>query len=285
MQQLFKNVALLGCGLIGGSLGLEMKKRGIAKRIIGYSRSQANLNLAKKRGLIHEGSNNLKQVISKADFIILASPLLASLDQLQMIAHFAKPNTLVMDVGSTKFQMVRKAEKIFPQTLSFIGAHPMAGSEKSGPLSAYLGLFKGKPCILTPGSSCSKLDLIKIKKLWNMLGSNVVIFSSLKHYQLLSTVSHLPQVISSVLFATVTKLVSMQDLEKLSGNGFKDTTRIAASDSLMWRDIFVTNRNFVLKSIHVFEKELKKIQKLIRQKNAAPLYRYLSQVSSMRRGF
>lgn len=285
MSQLFKNVALLGCGLIGGSLGLEIRKKRIARNVIGYSRSQANLNLAKKRGLIHEGSVHLKKVISKADFIILASPLLASFDQLKIIARFAKPNTLVMDVGSTKFQIVKKAEKILPKTLSFIGAHPMAGSEKSGPGAAYLGLFKGKPCILTPGFSCRRSDVVKIKKLWKILGSYVVIFSPLKHDSLLSFVSHLPQVISSVLFASVTKLVSFTDLKKLSGNGFRDTTRIAASDSLMWRDIFITNRQPVLKSIQVFEKELKKIKKLIRQNNAAPLYRYLSRVASMRRGF
>lgn len=257
-MRIFKKVAIVGVGLIGGSIALAMKRKRIAGEIVGVSRHQSTLRAALKLKAIDKGSLDLK-IIKGADLVILCAPVETILKQADEIAAVAGKDFIITDVGSTKQEIVRKLGEIFP---GFIGSHPLAGSQKRGVLNASGDLFKGSLCILTPIAASDRSALRKIEGLWVALGAKVVLLSPARHDKILSLASHLPHIAAFSLTSAVPA-----ELFRFTSGGFKDTTRIAASDNALWSGVFLTNRDNILRSISIFQKELSAIKSAIARKD------------------
>lgn len=269
----FKRVAIIGVGLIGGSVALEIKRRKLAGEIVGVSRHQETLRLAKKNRVIDQGSQDLK-IIQGADLVILAAPVNTILKLARPISRLIRRDCLVTDTGSTKQQIVAKLEKIFPR---YIGSHPLAGSERRGVKNATLDLFKRSLCIMTPTPKTSPAVKNRIRQLWNCLGAKVIFLAPANHDQVLSLVSHLPHAVAFSLIDTVPK-----NYLKFASGGLKDTTRIAASDAQLWTEIFLSNSRNLLKAIALLEKNLTRIKSAIKQNNAGQLVKILKRAQAKR---
>lgn len=272
-MRLFNKVAIIGTGLIGGSLGLAIKKEKLAALVVGVSRRRKNLTFARKTNAIDRGSQELK-IIRGADLVIFATPVNAILRLAPEVAKLIGPQTIVSDVGSTKQEIVSALTKIFPR---FVGAHPLAGSEKRGMLNAKINLFKGSLCILTPQKNTDHRALGKIKKLWSAVGAKVIFLTPQNHDAALSFVSHLPHIAAFSLINSIPVCYL-----KFAPNSLKDTTRIAASDILLWQDIFLSNKKNSLKAIEVFQKNLSRIKSAILHGNREMLLRILASGKSRR---
>ena len=272
-MRLFNQVAIIGVGLIGGSLGLSIKKKRLADNVIGVSRHKKTLFLAKKSRAIDEGAQEIK-VIKDADLVIFATPVNTILKLAPLVAKIIKPGCIVTDVGSTKKEIVVKLDKIFKQ---FVGSHPLAGSEKRGILYAHADIFKDSLCLLTPSKKTNLAALAKIKKLWSRLGAKTVILSPENHDQVLSFTSHLPHILAFALL----DIVPARYLG-FASSGLKDTTRIAASDSQLWTDIILTNAKNIIQAIDLFEGNLEKMKKAIRRQDRKLLFKIIKKAKSRR---
>jgi prephenate dehydrogenase len=257
-MRLFNRVAIVGTGLIGGSLALAIKKKRLANEIIGVSRHKNTLLLAKKKHIIDRGSQDIR-IIRDADLVILATPVNTILKLAPKIRKHISRECIVSDVGSTKHEIVSKLEKIFPK---FVGSHPLAGSEKRGVMNARPFIFEGSLCILTPTKNTNKEALAKLKKLWSQLGAKVVFLAPKVHDKALSFVSHLPHVSAFSLISAVPKKYL-----RFASLGLKDTTRIAASDSQLWCDILLSNQKNMLKAIEMYEDNLSQVKSAIKKKD------------------
>ena len=251
----FKKVAIIGVGLIGGSLALALKKKALAERIVGVSKHQASLRQALRRRIIDQGSLDL-DIARGADLVILATPVEVILGLSKRLSTVINRDCIVIDVGSTKAQIVRKLEKLFP---NFVGTHPLAGSEKRGSLHAEPDKFIGCLCILTPTRRTPVSAAKRIKLLWKNLGARTVSLSPDEHDKIIAFISHLPHLIAFSLIGSVPK-----KFLNFAASGLRDTTRIAASDSRLWAEIFLSNRSF-LGSIREFERSLGRFKKAIRE--------------------
>jgi prephenate dehydrogenase len=261
-MKLFNRVAIVGTGLIGGSLALAIKKKKLAKEIIGVSRHKKTLLLAKKSHAIDKGSQDAN-IIKDADLVILATPVNTIIKLAPKIAKVIRKDCIVTDVGSTKQGIVSSLEKLFR---NFVGAHPMAGSEKRGIVYAHPGMFKNSLCILTPTKNTNRGSLKKIELLWRKVGAKTLLINPAQHDKILSLISHLPHIAAfSLIDAVPAKYL------KFASSGLKDTTRIAASESELWADIFLSNRNNAVKAIEIFQKNLTQIKSAIQKKNRRKL--------------
>ena len=270
---LFRKVAIVGTGLIGGSLGLAIKKNKLADMIVGVSRRKESLEIAIKKGAIDQGSREFN-LIDGADLVILAMPVDAIVRLAPKIAPFIASDCIVMDVGSTKERIVRRLKDIFP---NFVGTHPLAGLEKRGVAFADAGLFKNSLCVITPTGKTNRKALGKIKALWGKLGVRITLLTPDMHDRVLSFVSHLAHIVSFSLINSVP-----EKHLKFAATGLKDTTRIAASDSELWAEIFLSNSGNLLKSINAFEKSLNGIKSAIRNKDKQKLILLLKQAKIKR---
>jgi len=251
-------VAIFGVGLIGGSIGLALKKsRFKIKKIIGLGRNIKRLKIAQKLGAIDEFTTNFQKAVRNADIIFICFPVALIPSTVKKILPFCKKEAVITDVGSVKQSIVKEIENyIFSKNSSgpaFIGGHPIAGSEKTSVKYASENLFKNAVVVLTPTKTSGKNSLKKIKQIWENMNAKVRIMSPEKHDKILSFTSHLPHVIAFSLVNTVDNL-------EYTGGGFKDTTRIASSD-FMWADIIWENRSNIIYSIRKFKQELLKIEK------------------------
>ena len=252
-------VAIFGVGLIGGSIGLALKKsRFKIKKIIGLGRNIKRLKIAQKLGAIDEFTTNFQKAVRNADIIFICFPVALIPSTVKKILPFCKKEAVITDVGSVKQSIVKEIENyIFSKNSSgpaFIGGHPIAGSEKTSVKYASENLFKNAVVVLTPTKTSGKNSLKKIKQIWENMNAKVRIMSPEKHDKILSFTSHLPHVIAFSLVNTVDNL-------EYTGGGFKDTTRIASSDFRMWADIIWENRSNIIYSIRKFKQELLKIEK------------------------
>jgi len=272
-MRLFNKVAIIGTGLIGGSIALDIKRRKLANKVIGVSRRKKSLLLAKRLGAIDYGSREI-DIIKGADLVILATPVSTILNLANSISKSLTRDCLVTDVGSTKKEIVAKLEKVFPY---YVGSHPLAGSEKRGVVHACANIFKDSLCILTPTKNTNPRALSKIKKLWIQLGAKVKFLSPGEHDEILSFVSHLPHIIAFSLISSIPS-----GYLSFASTGLKDATRIAASDSEIWRDIFSSNRKNVLKGIELFQKSLVKIKSAVRRNDKNLLTQILKKAKSKR---
>jgi prephenate dehydrogenase len=273
----FNQVAIVGVGLIGGSLGWALRDREIAKSVIGLGRNPARLALAKKKGAIDFGTTDWKSGVSEADVVVICTPVGKILPIIRELSTHFREGCLVTDVGSTKKSIVEGAEKIFrsrKNEVFFIGSHPMAGSEQFGIEAAKKDLYEGSICLVTPTVNSPEKEIHRIEKLWKSVGCRVFEISPELHDQSVAAVSHFPHIIAASLVNTVARLDKRNGkLGKLSAGGFRDTTRIASSLPEIWTDICMENQESILEAIHSFENELHEFKGYIQKKNSKRVYK------------
>lgn len=271
-RHLFRKAVILGTGLLGGSIGLALKKGELATKIIGVSRQETSLRAALTMGAIDEGEQDILKAIQGADLIVLATPVGVILENLSEIARHVRRGCIVTDVGSTKLSIVEAAEKHFPPHVLFVGSHPMAGSEKSGVAHASVDLFKGARCFVTPTAKTNRLAKDKVKHLWTMLGAHVEFMDPAKHDEILAYVSHLPHLVAFALMRAIP-----DEFVAHGAVGLRDTTRVAASSSQMWNDICIANSRNILKSIDDMARSLAELRKAVVEKNQKVLSECIEQ--------
>lgn len=257
-KQLFRRVAIVGVGFMGASLGLAIKKKGLAQTVIGIGRKETSLREATDLGAIDEATLDLKKGILGADLIILATPVSSIIDIIDILGKEHKRGCIVTDLGSTKATIVEHADKALHHSVLFVGSHPLVGSEKKGPTYANGQLYEGVNCVMTPTDKTNRLAKDKIKQFWSMLGCTVKVMSPQEHDDALAFVSHLPHLMAFALMKSIP-----DNALEFSAGGLKDTTRIAASDPLVWRDIALSNHKPILKALDEAVKNLSAIRKSI----------------------
>ena len=271
---MFKKITIVGFGLIGSSIAREIKKHKLSKFVSACDISSKHLTEIKKLKLADEVTPNLKQSMIGSDLIIISTPLSAYKEIFVTIKKFANKNVLVTDVGSSKLEVVQMGEKILKNHAYFVPAHPIAGTEQSGPTAGFVNLFKNRWCIITPCKLTNQHSKNKIKKLWEMFGSNVTIMKPKNHDNTMAITSHIPHLIAYNIVGTAAKLESKTKSEviKFSASGFRDFTRIASSDPTMWRDIMISNKKQILFMLKRFNQDLNNLKKAIEGNNKKKLF-------------
>lgn len=250
MPRLFDKVTIAGVGLIGGSLALAARQRGLVGEVVGFGRNEANLRTARERGIIDSYSLDARQAARAADLLFLAVPVGAMGAVAAACGPVLRPDAIVTDAGSVKGAVVHAVEDALPDGIAFVGAHPIAGGEQAGAAAARGDVFEGSPCIVTPGATSTPAAILKIRDLWEGVGMRVVEMDIDAHDALLARVSHLPHVLA---FALVDALRDRDsELMALAGSSFRDLTRIAASPAEVWSDIFVANRQQLVAALDEF---------------------------------
>ena len=256
--QLFRKVTIIGVGLIGGSLGMAIKKRRLAREVVGLSQRHATLVTALKTGAIDHGYHDVKKAVTNADIVILATPVSIITGMLSMIGPSLKRNCIVTDVGSTKVPIIEAARRHLPASVFFVGSHPLAGSEKKGVQNASAGLFENTICIMTPAEDTNRIATERVKRLWTKLGANTKFISPEEHDKILAYISHLPHILAYALMETIPP-----DYLGYAAQGLKDTTRIAASSPQLWNDICMGNSKNMINVIDETVKTLSSLRKCI----------------------
>ena len=271
---MFKKITIVGFGLIGSSIAREIKKHKLSKFVSACDISSKHLTEIKKLKLADEVTPNLKQSMIGSDLIIISTPLSAYKEIFITIKKFANKNVLVTDVGSSKLEVVQMGEKILKNHAYFVPAHPIAGTEQSGPTAGFVNLFKNRWCIITPCKLTNQHSKNKIKKLWEIFGSNVTIMKPKNHDNTMAITSHIPHLIAYNIVGTAAKLESKTKSEviKFSASGFRDFTRIASSDPTMWRDIMISNKKQILFMLKRFNQDLNNLKKAIEGNNKKKLF-------------
>ncbi|HXG19372.1 MAG TPA: prephenate dehydrogenase [Methylomirabilota bacterium] len=258
---LFNRLVIVGVGLIGGSLGLAARARGLVGEVIGFGRTEANLKIALERGIIDAYTFDPADAARNTDLLLLAVPVEATGPTVEKFLPFLPPGCVITDAGSTKEQVVRDMERLLPPTLPFVGAHPIAGTEHAGAAAAFATLFEKRLCVLTPTARTDRGALARVRALWEGVGMRIEEMDAALHDRILARVSHLPHLIAfSVMNATLEVPLPGMDLLAYAGSAFADLTRVAASPVEMWRDICVSNRDALLIAIEEFERALIQIK-------------------------
>jgi prephenate dehydrogenase len=261
---MFEQLGLIGCGLMGGSFALALKRAGLVKRVVGYSKSPSTTERARQMGVIDVEAPSALLAVSGADIVLLAVPVSATEATFKAIRHLVGPNTLIMDVGSTKRDVVDAARRVLRDHVgAFVPCHPITGKELSGVEHADPDLYTGKQVILTPIERTFTVQLQKASDVWTALGSHVVKMSPQAHDAAYAAVSHLPHLIAFALINSIAGQDHGKDYMSLAGPGFRDFTRIAASDPKMWRDILIANREELLEQSRIFQQTLQSLEQLI----------------------
>lgn len=263
----FKQVAIVGVGLIGGSLGMVLKRHALADSVVGIGRRIENLKVAVQLGAIDRYVSDAREGVRGSELVVLATPVDTYERHLKVWGAGLEPGSIVSDVGSVKGPLVEQAENLLPERARFVGAHPIAGREKTGVAAGSADLFCGARCILTPTRRTDPQALQTIRELWEAAGATVVSMDPFLHDRVLGGVSHLPHVVAFSLMNALLdireRMVPELDLLAYSGGGLRDTTRIAASSSEMWRDICLWNRENLVAMIEVYERHLRHLKQLI----------------------
>ena len=274
---MFNKIVIIGVGLIGGSIGLAVKKQRLAKEVVGICRRPSSCRKALHKKACDIATMDYNEGLRNADFVIIATPVGKIIDIAKDVINNSAGDMILIDVGSTKEILVKEIEKITPKRIKFIGTHPMAGSEKSGVQVASAGLFRNSICIITKTKNSDNKAVSLVKKFWEKLGVRCLFLSPLKHDYYMSFASHLPHAVCMALAATVSP-----DIIKYTSTGFKDSTRIALSDPHLWKDIFMTNRIALLKAIRKYKHILGRFEKSIRMKDSKKLMSILERAKRTR---
>jgi prephenate dehydrogenase len=288
MKLHFTQAVIIGVGLIGGSLGMVLRRKGLASGVVGVGRRVENLKTAVNVGAIDRYVVDSKEAVKDADLVILATPVDTYERHLTEWASCLRPGAIVTDVGSVKGDLVVQSERRMPAGVHFVGAHPIAGKEKTGAAAGSEDLFTGRRCILTPTRQTDPQALEQVQSLWQAAGAVVLTMDPYLHDKILGAVSHLPHVAA---FALMNALVDIRtevpglDLAGHSGGGLRDTTRIAASSPEMWRDIFLWNRDNVVAWIRAYERSLGELRQLIQTGDAAGVEKMLERAKEERDKF
>lgn len=270
-QPKWDTITIVGVGLIGGSIGLALKKRGLARRIIGVGRRQASLDLAIGCGAIDEGVTDVSTGVAEAHLVVICTPVDKIVSHVLAAGQACREGALITDAGSTKEAIVREVEKATPsENVSFVGSHPLAGSEKTGCENGEADLFLGRTCVVTPTSATRAEDCQAIIEFWQSIGMNVEQMTPADHDAALACTSHLPHVVASALaFAT------SEDQLPLVAGGWLDTTRIAAADPQLWRQILLDNQQNTLAALDEFQSKLNGFRDAIAESNGPALEQLL----------
>jgi prephenate dehydrogenase len=280
---MFEQLGLIGCGLMGGSFALALKRAGLVKRVVGYSKSPSTTERARSLGVIDIEAPSALLAVSGADIVLIAVPVSATEATFKAIKHLVTPQMLVMDVGSTKREVIDAGRRALREQIgSFVPAHPIAGKEVSGVEHADADLFTGKQVILTPIERTLPMQLQKATDAWTGMGCSVVTMSPEEHDAAFAAVSHLPHLISFALMNAISNQALGQEYLKLAGPGFRDFTRIAASDPQVWRDIMISNREELLAQTKLFKHNLETLEVLISNGNSQALEGLIDQASMTR---
>ena len=280
---MFEQLGLIGCGLMGGSFALALKRAGLVKRVVGYSKSPTTTERARQMGVIDIEAPSALLAVSGADIVLIAVPVSATEATFKTIKHLTTPDMLIMDVGSTKRDVIDAARRTLREHIGlFVPAHPIAGKELSGVEHADPDLYAGRQVILTPIERTNTAQLQKAVDVWTALGCRVLQMSPEQHDAAFAAVSHLPHLIAFALMNAISGQPQGKDYLSLAGPGFRDFTRIAASDPKVWRDIMVSNREELLAQSKIFQRTLQAMELMIASGNMEALEGLIEQASDTR---
>ncbi|MBX5224609.1 prephenate/arogenate dehydrogenase family protein [Rhizobium sp. NLR8a] len=285
MSVLFDRIALIGIGLIGSSLAHDIRRLGLTKEIVVATRSAETLKRAEELGLGDRYTTSSADAVRDADLIIVSVPVGASKGVAKEIAGNLKPGAIVTDVGSTKASVIAQMQPHMPDDVHFIPGHPLAGTEKSGPDAGFPGLFEGRWCIFTPVPGTDETALKRLRGFWEAVGSKVDEMDAEHHDKVLAIVSHLPHIIAYNIVGTADDLETVTESEviKYSASGFRDFTRLAASDPTMWRDVCLHNRDAILEMLARFSEDLAYLQRAIRWGEGDKIFELFTRTRAIRR--
>ena len=280
---MFEQLGLIGCGLMGGSFALALKKAGLVKRVVGYSKSPSTTDRARQLGVIDVEAPSALLAVAGADIVLLAVPVAATEATLKAIKHLVTPQMLIMDVGSTKADVVQAARRALrDQVGSFVPAHPITGREVAGVEHADAELYYGRQVILTPTERTLTAQLLQAQEVWQAIGCRVSSMSPESHDSAFAAVSHLPHLLAFAMMNTLTGQPEGDGYLSLAGPGFRDFTRIAAGEPKMWRDIMLANRDELLAQSKLFQQALAQLEQAISSGNAQALEDMLTLASETR---
>ena len=283
--QLFDRIALIGIGLIGSSLARVIRREGLAGEIVISTRSAATLQRAEELGLGDRYVADAAEAVKDADLVIVSVPVGSSGAVAEQIAPALKSGAIVTDVGSTKSSVISQMQPNMPDNVHFIPGHPLAGTEKSGPDAGFADLFQNRWCILTPPEGTDPRAVEKLAEFWRACGSNIDTMDPQHHDMVLAMVSHLPHIIAYNIVGTADDLqtVTKSEVIKYSASGFRDFTRLAASDPTMWRDVCLHNKDAILEMLSRFSEDLASLQRAIRWGDGDKLFDLFARTRDVRR--
>lgn len=273
----WNTVAIVGVGLIGGSIGLGLRGRGLARRVVGIGRREASLRVARQSGAVDETTLELAQGVAEAELIIVCTPVGRIVTDARSAAQACPPGALMTDVGSTKAEIVAALDGSLPRQVRFVGSHPLAGGERGGPAASVPDLLVGRTVVLTPSAAARKDDCEALDALWTSLGAAVVRMSPADHDRALAAVSHLPHLVASALAAA-----TPPDDLGLAATGWHDTTRVAAGDPDLWQQIFGSNRAELLSALARYERVLASLRRALEQGDDEELIKLLTEAKRNR---
>jgi prephenate dehydrogenase len=285
LKKTFNHIAIVGLGLIGGSLARAIKKKNLAGKIIGYGRSCKRMEKAYALGLVDEYFVGFEKGFEDVDLVIICTPVRSIAPIVHEVLPFIKPGTIITDVGSVKGPIIKEIEPLKPKDIFFIGGHPIAGTENSGFESSLVDLFENRIYVLTPTDCSNREALTRLEHFWKMIGSHVICMDVQTHDMIFAAISHLPHMVA---FSLVNAIVDMEGFENMilqySAGGFKDFTRIAASDPVMWRDIALMNKDNILRALEFFEGSLSSLKNAIQREDQKNLQKLFQKSRDTRRG-
>ncbi len=280
---MFEQLGLIGCGLMGGSFALALKRAGLVKRVVGYSKSPSTTERARQMGVIDVEAPSALLAVSGADIVLLAVPVASTESSFKAIKHLITPQMLIMDVGSTKRDVVDAARRALREQIGcFVPAHPIAGKELSGVENADADLYMGRQVVLTPIERTHTIQIQQAVDVWSALGCRVVRMAPEAHDAAFAAVSHLPHLIAFAMMNSICGQPMGRDFLSLAGPGFRDFTRIAAAEPAMWRDVMLSNREELLAQSKIFQRNLQALDLMIANGNAEALLEQIENASSTR---
>lgn len=280
---LIQRMAVVGVGLIGGSLARVLREKNEVNEIVGIGRTEKNLRRAVELGVINSYSHDPREGVKGADLVFLSTPVCSIRKIVADIAPFLSTGCVVTDGGSVKGEIAEACESMMPEGTFFVGAHPIAGTEKSGVDASFSTLYSGKRCIITPTKNTDKSALEKVVKMWEIAGSDVVLMDTEKHDRIVAAISHLPHMVAYTLVNAVEGYDRFDEgILKYSAGGFRDFTRIASSDPSMWRDITLMNRDGILEMMDLYMKYFSRLRSMVEQRDGVALEKFFSESKKSR---
>jgi len=282
---MFKKICIIGCGLIGSSLARAIKKNNLAEKIVSSNRSDAVNKKVIELKIVDDSSSDTKKMVDGSDLVVIATPLSSYEDVISKIKNSLKNRVILTDVGSVKENILNLVEKNIPENISWIPSHPIAGTEESGPEAGFSSLFQNRWCILTPSKKAKEKDINLLQTFWEKVGSKVDIMEAKQHDYILSITSHIPHLIA---YNIVNTSLNIQDekestIVKYSAGGLRDFTRIAASNPIMWRDIFIQNKKNTSKMIDKFIENLEDLKQAIESEDGKKLEQIFTKTKKIRK--
>jgi len=282
---MFEKVCIIGCGLIGSSIARAIKKHKLSKKVVSSNRSESINKKVVELKIVDEASSDTKKICKDSDLIIISTPLSSYKEVILKIKNSFKKSSILTDVGSVKEDIINLVEKNIPENVSWISSHPIAGTEESGPEAGFSELFQNRWCILTPSKKSKDKDVKLLESFWKKIGSKVDIMNAKQHDYILSITSHMPHLIAYNIVDMTMKVQDKKesDIIKYSAGGLRDFTRIAASNPIMWRDVFIQNKRNTSEMIDKFIENLEDLKKAIESEDKKKLEQIFTKTKKIRK--